>query len=311
MAREKTERLLNLMIALSSTSRPVSREELRTWLLDQYGADQSPEAFEKMFERDKDELRGMGIPIETVLNAHNEVAGYRIENSKLKMTELNFNKAEIAVLNMAAAFWASANASSPTRSAILKLEATTGAILKQSPSVMAVGTQFHEGLIGDLLEAVREQRVVSFDYTRSDGTQLRRFVSPWGVVSREGHWYLVGFDEDRRDERVFRLSRIHGSVQREDQTSNPAPKDVDLARLIGTAAKTHTATIHVSAGMAPELRRRTGIAADIERFDVSYDSIGFLIRDVLRYAPHAYIVAPIEARTAFMNHLSSLIGTQS
>lgn len=308
MAREKTERLLNLMIALTSATRPVAREELRQWLLDQYGSDQSPEAFEKMFERDKDELRAMGIPIETVLNAHNEVVGYRIDSSKLKLTNLTFSASEIAVLNTAAALWSSASASSSTRSAILKVEASSGTLLKDSPIVTAMGSHFPEGLLGALLQAVNEHRLVSFDYKKGDGSTSSRLVAPWGIVSRDGHWYLVGLDLSRNEPRVFRLARMTSSVALGDITDSRPPADVDVSSLIGKPESTSTAHVIVDAGRAIPLRRQANVDADTPSFDIEYDSLDLLFRDVLRYAPFVKISGPTHVQKAFIEHLKGVGG---
>lgn len=308
MAREKTERLLNLMIALSSSARPVSREELRQWLLDQYGNEQSPEAFEKMFERDKDELRGMGIPIETVVNAHNEVVGYRIDSSRLKLGQLDFNASEIAVLNTAAALWSSASASSPTRSAILKIEASSGVLLKDSPLVAAVGAQFPEGMLGVLLQAVSEHRVVDFDYQKADGSRARRSIAAWAVLCREGHWYLVGLDQDRNESRVFRLSRIVGSITLGPLTPSRPPADIDVSSLIGAQESRLRVQVHVEPGMALALRQRAGVDSATTSFDLEYDNVNLLFRELLHFAPAVYVQSPDNIRAAFIEHLEGVGG---
>ena len=63
-AQVKTERLLNLVIALLSTRMPLSKARIRA-AVPQYHGTASDEAFDRMFERDKDELRELGIPLVT------------------------------------------------------------------------------------------------------------------------------------------------------------------------------------------------------------------------------------------------------
>ena len=307
MAREKTERLLNLLIALSSASRPVSREEIRSWLLDLYGSDQSADAFEKMFERDKDELRTMGIPIETVTNAHNEVVGYTIDRSVLRLTDIKFTTAELAVLNTAAALWSSASASSPARSAILKLEATSGVTLNESSIVTALNPSLPEGSLRPLLDAIKNRVLVHFQYQRAGQPLSKRSVAPWGVVTREGHWYLVGFDTDRGAIRTFRLSRIRGDIKTGDSTDITAPADVDLVTLIETQNPRFAATVRVTPHRALGLRRAHDVTHDVTEFVVRYDDPAVMTADIARYAPHVIVLEPEDLREAVIRHLQSIV----
>ena len=311
MAREKTERLLNLLIALSASSRPVTREELRQWLLEQYGADQSPEAFEKMFERDKDELRSMGIPIETVMNAHNEVTGYRVEANKLKLTQLRFSAGEIAVLNTAAALWSSASAASPTRSAIIKLEAASGVVLNDSPVLAAIDTAFPEGQIGLVLQAIQEGLLIRFVYQRPQGQPAPRHIAPWMVFSREGHWYVVGFDIDRDDQRVFRLSRIQGAITTAGPSSITKPEHIDIDRLLGTGEPSSHVVVRAKPGRALALRRRAHVDADVETFSLAFDAVPLLLRELAAHVPYVEVLEPEDVRDQFIKHVQGIAQVRS
>src|ERR671914_508755 len=65
MPAPKSERLLNLLIMLLVQRRPIAKDRIRELLY----ADSRPDAFEKMFERDKEELRSLGVPVEVDLGA--------------------------------------------------------------------------------------------------------------------------------------------------------------------------------------------------------------------------------------------------
>ena len=84
--RDKTERLLNLVFAMMSTRRAISRSDIRENVAG-YEDARSDDAFERMFERDKDELRSMGLPIETVSDSLGEVLGYRISPSEYEFVD--------------------------------------------------------------------------------------------------------------------------------------------------------------------------------------------------------------------------------
>ncbi|MGH2687534.1 MAG: helix-turn-helix transcriptional regulator, partial [Actinomycetota bacterium] len=97
----KAERLLNLVAMLLETSRPVTAQQIRETIP---GYDQGNwETFKRMFERDKDELREMGIPLELVATDAWEVEeGYRIPKDRYYLPELRLEEDEMAALVLAA-----------------------------------------------------------------------------------------------------------------------------------------------------------------------------------------------------------------
>ncbi|MDD2858976.1 MAG: WYL domain-containing protein [Candidatus Nanopelagicales bacterium] len=257
MARvDRTERLLNVVFCLLGAARPVSRAQIRGNVVG-YDPDASDSAFERMFERDKDELRGMGIPIETVTDVHGEVEGYLIRRPA-SVEELTFSAQELALVALAAASWSEAVLEAPARTALLKIEAVSGdaPVLE---SVGAVRMSAAEAALLPLLGALREQHMVSFDYRGAHDPQAnRRQVDPWGVVSHDGHWYLVGHDRDREDRRTFRLSRIIGSVTvTARELEQPCPPELDLRAIVRTMDPEHPARarVRIAAGHGAGLRQ--------------------------------------------------------
>ena len=95
MSSTKTERLLNLVICLLSTRRPLSKAQIRS-AVPQYGESTSMDAFERMFERDKDELRDLGIPLATTHAdpLFDDEVGYRIDRDAYALPEVTFEPDE-------------------------------------------------------------------------------------------------------------------------------------------------------------------------------------------------------------------------
>lgn len=208
----RTERLLNLVIALLSTRAPLSRATIQAKVAG-YDSDASVAAFERMFERDKEELRAMGVPIRTITDAHGEVQGYVVDADEYATADLNLTADEIAVLNLAAQLWDNAVLESAALTAVRKLESTIDEEAASPPNTFGVLTARDAALL-PLLRAVRDGRVVRFDYRKPHQEQAdKRTVEPWAVHSKDGRWYLAGWDVDRSEERVFRVSRITGTVQ--------------------------------------------------------------------------------------------------
>jgi proteasome accessory factor B len=212
--RDKTERLLNLVFAMMSTRRAISRADIRDNVAGYEDAN-SDEAFERMFERDKDELRSMGLPIETVTDTMGDILGYRILPSEYEFVDLELSPDDLIVLGVAAQVWDQAVLSAPAQSALRKIEAKYGKSVVSPPAELSglVKLQAHDVSLPILLRAAREKRVVKFSYQNRAGLQSDRSIEPWAVICREGHWYCIGFDLDRQEQRTFKLPRIQGGVK--------------------------------------------------------------------------------------------------
>ena len=213
MPATKTERLVNLVICLLATRTYVPKERLRA-TLEPYRACPTDEAFERMFERDKEELRQLGIPLEVgTVNAYFEdEIGYRIAPGEYALPDLELEPDEAAALGMAARFWQQATLAQAASSALLKLKAAGLEIGESSPAGIEPRVRAEAPAFEPLLEAVYERQIVRFPYRRGDGQSAVREVEPWTIDSWRGRWYLAGYDAARADARVFRLDRISGPV---------------------------------------------------------------------------------------------------
>lgn len=322
MAIDRTERLLNLVFCLMSAQRAVSRGDIQR-TIPGYGPEQSPAAFERMFERDKDELRAMGIPIETVVDVNGEVEGYRISPDEYNLAPLEFDAQEAAVLALAARVWDDAVLQPDALTALRKLEAVSGlgaadidaaasgvaSTVNGEPTLVRHGAS--DAHILELMAAVRANRVVSFPYETATGASAVRTVDPWGVVARSGSWYLVGHDHDRGAMRAFRLSRVTGSVTvTRAQATSRRPDNIDLAQAIQVDhGPGVTARVFVRAGAGAELRRlaesdANPLADEILTFaDVSERR---LVDAVCAAGASAQVLEPASARTAVIARLTEM-----
>ena len=209
------ERLLNLVIALVNTNAAMTKQQVRTAVAG-YADAPSDEAFERMFERDKDMLRALGIPVVTVgAGGHTDELGYRIDQDAYALPSIDLTPAELGVLSLAAQFWQDKTLRADINRAMVKLRAagagdpSVDALAGLAPSVRAVGDAY-----GPLMEAIESRRVVSFSYRAAyNGAVLTRHVEPWRIAARGGGWYLMCFDRDRQGPRVFRMSRIESRVR--------------------------------------------------------------------------------------------------
>ena len=194
MSSAKTERLLNLVICLLSTRRPLSKAQIRS-AVPQYGESTSMEAFERMFERDKDELRDLGIPLATTHAdpLFDDEVGYRIDRDAYALPEVSFEPDEMTVLGLASRVWQQASLAGPAARALTKLKAAgvepdEGSLIGLEPRVRTSEPAFEP-----LWAAVRDRVPVRFPYRRSGSSDsTERHVEPWAVASWHGRWYLTG-----------------------------------------------------------------------------------------------------------------------
>lgn len=255
MARARTERMLNLLFVLLNSRTPLTREQIRERVP---GYGDSNEAFERMFERDKAALRDLAIPVETkpVDMFHDDVLGYRIDRSDWLMPEISITAEERTYLALAASAWQNAQLSTAARQAVSSVDAREQGTELSVPVSLAKGRRH----ITEILAAIANGKTVTFDYVGLNQSEvLKRTIDPWRALLHSGHWYLIGFDQDKGEVRTFRTDRIVGDlVETRHDILESMPKDFDLSAITDTwehSDKDATiATVLVRPGRAASLR---------------------------------------------------------
>jgi proteasome accessory factor B len=308
----RTERLVNLVICLLSTRQFLSAERIRSTVA---GYDEAPtdEAFFRMFERDKSELRELGVPLETGRTSHFDAGdGYRIARRDYELPEISLEPDEAAALALASRLWDSPQLAGSARSAVLKLRAAgvevdTSAAPGLQPRVRASDPAFDP-----LVVAVENARAVGFTHTAHPGAApSRRSVEPWGVVSHRGRWYLVGHDRDRDAVRCFRVSRISDV-----RASGPAgtvvvPPETDLLALVSRSASSTTsgpvrARVLVAPGRAQGLRRRAQVVEELPDgtvVDLELATLDVGARWIAGHGPDVRVLSPDDLRERVLTTL--------
>lgn len=212
MSAPKLERLLNLTARLLAARLPVTAEELQQDL--DYPQDKA--AFRRAFERDKEELRSMGIPVavEPVPGRLPAVDGYRIPREEYALRDPGLTTDELAALHLAAsAVQVEGMATTP---GLLKLGGLVGTP-EPVPGVQVAALPADANL-GVLFEAVSKHLPVELRYRALD-----RRVDPYRLEFQRGRWYLTGLDHTRGEERNFRLDRVEGAVRPLDESAFDVP----------------------------------------------------------------------------------------
>jgi proteasome accessory factor B len=316
MAARRTERLLNLVICLLHTRSFLTAERIRE-LVPGYEEAPSDEAFKRMFERDKEDLRDLGIPMETGMGAYDDEIGYRVVRSDYALPDIQLEPDEAAAVGLAARMWSSATLGGPATRALRKLEAA-GVEVTALPEGLQPRADSAGVALPVVAGAAREGRRLQFDYRgANDAAAATRHVEPWGTVWWRGRWYLAGLDLDREAPRVFRLSRIVGEpIVTGDAGAVVVPDGVDLTALVSdvdSGSGGAQARLKVRRGRGIGLRSQ---AVDVAEYDSEWDLLSVpyvdgdrLVDDVLPYGADVVVVEPEEARTAVIRRLQALVAT--
>lgn len=304
---DKTERLVNLVIALKEVRRPVSF----TWLRDAIHAyDQAdPESARRQFERDKDELREMGIPVETrEIDGLSGELGYIIDERAYALPPIDLTAGEIAALAIALQMTGEERA----RMAYAKLAARA-----PDPDGPADGPQARVSLglsaADHLGPAVKERRPVSFGYRNARGEASERTVDPYQVVLRAGRLYVVGRDHRSDEIRAFRLDRLTTDPRVDGEPGAfDVPDDLEASAYVEGPEPDHRDfRLALAPRVAWEAHGRGGVAVDTD----DEDRVIVELRDapvtrtiswILGMGADAEVLGPPDLRQRVAEHLRQI-----
>ncbi|MGH2784336.1 MAG: helix-turn-helix transcriptional regulator [Actinomycetota bacterium] len=314
---DKTERLLNLIALLLETRRPLSPDEIREKIPGYGGGDV---AFRRMFERDKEDIREIGLPLELVsTDAWEGSEGYRIRKEAATIPELDLTADERAALLLAAQAWEGQAVPGDPDRALMKLSLAAGA----TDDATAAPASFHTRVdasapvLGSLLDAIERRKRVRFRYrTGGGGEAHERSVDPYGLRHR-GSWYLAGFDHDRGEVRHFKLDRIEGdltaSAGKEPDFDTPQGVVTEIPR--GPWAEGgNEARVAFAPDAAWWVARRTGADASVVREDawvevsLPFDDRQIFLSWILGFGEDAVVLAPDDLRREAVERLRAAAG---
>lgn len=312
------ERLVNLVVALMATEQGLTKDTILSSVAgyrEQSTAGASKDALEKMFERDKQTLRGLSIQIETIGDYADpedlREARYRIPTAEYELpADIDFTPAELALLNLASGVWSESSMSADARSGLRKIRAigidVDAPIIGYSPRI-----NLREPSFGPLQRAIEQGRIVGFVYVKpGDGVARRRRIRPLALIEYEARWHVYGFDLDRDDDRTFLLSRIASDVEitaaRFDLAEREGAGERALAGLEQLAAR-QRALLEVTPGTEAALRlSRRATPAD-QGIRVPYVDVHIFADELASYGPEVRVVEPPALRDEVIARLRRVL----
>jgi proteasome accessory factor B len=305
----KSERLVNLVIALLATRRNLTKSEIfRT--IDGYEGNE--ESMERMFERDKDELRSLGIEIEVsgLDPLFDDELGYRIKPENFAMDTKGYSLAEIAYMSLAAQLWKNASLNEPSQRALRKLSSFTTSInITDIPAVAPI-TISAPNFLDEIITAISDKKVVEFSYVDSELKSNRRRVNVYSYASNQGFWYFNGLDIDKNEIRTFRCDRIVGDVIVANKSQDyEIPEDWEAETFLGERPTMYRASLRIRVGRGSQLRN---IARSIESqqehdlVEIEYPSESEMISLILWHLDDVEVVSPDSLRFKVIESLKTL-----
>ncbi len=327
----KLERQLNLVSYLLSARAPVPFSDMRDQVVG-YDDDASPDAIEKRFDRDKQDLRAIGVIIEYKAEDPSGKAGYVIDKQGYFLPELTLDPEDamlLAVLQRAHGV-VDDPVGRNLKSALAKLtidsqlpEPLRESVTEQHLLSLERDADTQRTHLEPLGEAVAHRKRVVFRYSAAaTGKTEKRAVKPYGLGLADGNWYLVGLDEDRLAIRNYRLDRIQGRVTpvvRRGKGEYEVPADFDISAHIGVEE------FQIDEGSAPVvvtletdkvstwlLERRMRGAGTLTKnpdgtgtYAVEVKSEEGLLRWLAEFGGRVRVVAPVRIAEAFHERLGA------
>jgi proteasome accessory factor B len=311
------ERLINLVALLLEARRPMRFEDIRAVMPAYQQGD--PASAKRMFERDKDVLREVGIPVElTSTDAWEVEQGYRIPKDQYYLPEVTFAPEEVWALFVAAH---APGEGGEAEQAFQKLSAgtETNVLSAMSERAPAPGVDPSGRFLGGVADALARRRAIRFRYRPAQGKAGVREVDPYSLAFRRGHWYLVGLDRGRGEIRSYRLSRIQSAVKDVGAGGAP-PEGFDASKQLEAgpwglgepAARARVAFSSKvawwaipSAPGARTLRKRPDGWVEV---DVPASQTDSFVSWILSFGPDARVYSPKPIRDQVVARLEALAG---
>ncbi|MEY2690901.1 MAG: hypothetical protein RLZ80_168 [Actinomycetota bacterium] len=302
MASEKNERLVNLTICLLATKKFLTKTQIFKAVA---GYEGSAEASDRMFERDKEELRSLGIQIEmrSIDPLFEDEIGYRILPERYKFDLGPLSAEEITLLAVASQAWKESALKDVALSTSLRLQ-SLGINSDFSELPLAPTVSHLPEIVPAILEAIESTKVIEIQYRNQEDQVETKKIAPLGLYSRNSRWYLYANDISKNEHRSYRIDRFAGEIKR----TNKAFERKSFV-FPDTYFPTLDAVIKIRRDFAPSLMAKSKIIdaeADWITCQIQFDSLNVAVAEILRNSPNVFVMQPINLVSEVTKALSNL-----
>lgn len=304
MSAQKTERLINLTLALLATKKYLTKTEIFTTVAGYTG---TPETMERMFERDKDELRELGIEIEVggLDPLFEDDLGYLIRSETFQLDVNQFENEELLYLTMSVNLWHNSALQANSKAALLKIQSLSGPIESDAVNLPVISDTENSKTLSTAFDSVEKRYALNFQYKGSE-----RNVQPYGLYLQDGFWYLVA--KEKEDIKSFKLQRIEGKLSKigkEFAFIKPAEFDLAIFLAKSRLEKKEIAVLRVRKNQGHALRSKYSVIEIDDEWDQMHIEYGFdqeIIQTILWYGPNVLVEKPEKLRLEIKSRLQVL-----
>ena len=308
MSSEKTERLINLTLGLLASKRYLTKNEIFRTISGYSG---TPESMERMFERDKDELRSAGIVIEVggLDPLFEDEQGYLIRSSQIQIQPNDFSKQDLILMVLAANFWLESNFDDSARNALLKISSIDSAITAKVGSnngLMSMqGSNYDFEQIRTLIDAISNNRYIKFRYKSID-----REVAPIRLENIQGFWYLSGVDDGSL--KKFKVIRFESAITINDEKAafdkEFLTKNLKVQQ--NQEVQNQQLQAYIRIGKCNNLRKEGIISpknGEWDKIELPFTDQEQMIRDLLWNGDDVQVIAPNQLKDELLSRLGGLV----
>ena len=307
MSSDKTERLINLTLGLLSSKRYLTKNEIFRNIAGYSG---SPETMERMFERDKDELRSLGIEIEVgqIDPLFEDEQGYLIRSTSIQIQPDEFSKEDLLLMTMAGNLWKESALSGISQNALIKVASLDGGVGFNNVALPLVEDEkFNTKLFEKIVDAIQQNKFLAFTYRNK-----KRIVAPLGLKNTKGFWYLIAQEKDS-EIKVFKLIRIQTEIEilnNEKNFTKPALFDVNSYLSNSLINDQREAVINIREYKVNNLRSKGEIIESKDGWDtlkITFDDLTEFARELLWYGDDLYVLSPEDLRIQVIDSLKLVL----
>jgi proteasome accessory factor B len=308
MSSEKTERLINLTLGLLASKRYLTKNEIFRTISGYSG---TPESMERMFERDKDELRSAGIVIEVggLDPLFEDEQGYLIRSSQIQIQPNDFSKQDLILMVLAANFWLESNFDDSAKNALLKISSIDSAITAKVGSnngfMSMQGSNHDFEQIRTLIDAISNNRYIKFRYKSID-----REVAPIRLENVQGFWYLSGVDDGSL--KKFKVIRFESAITINDKKAafdkEFLTKNLKVQQ--NQEVQNQRLQAYIRIGKCNNLRKEGIISpknGEWDKIELPFSDQEQMIRDLLWNGDDVQVIAPNQLKDELLLRLGGLI----
>lgn len=323
------ERLFSLVLALLATETGLTKNEVLSTVQgyrQRFASGGDNTNLERQFERDKDDIRELGVPLETIDSpgqaGNNQNLRYRIPRGSYELPEdITFSAEETTLLNLAAMVWREGSLSRESRRAVMKLRGL-GLVSDEPVLGYTPRLRVRDAAFEPLRTALDKNAIVRFAYLKpGEGEARVREVAPLALVQHQGRWHLHA-EEARTSEsqpritKTFLLRRIVSQIATTGATF-PAPKGDQTARALRELEEvwdSHTADVEVvgDSDAATRLHKRRGsVELPSGALRLHYSDANIFADELASYGPEVLVLSPPALRSAVLTRLRQTLADHS